>query len=365
MSSAASVSTTSRRPLVWQGSDFLLRGGSLPLDEGQRRQRYRGLSVSVVTQLVMVALVMAGLAIGPRPIQRKMEPSEEQVLTYLVAPPPPVYFHPRPRPPVERRQPALRLATPALPEPPRMRPAVKVKLPVAPAVKLNERPPVLAAAAPPPPPPPPPTVKLGRFGAPHGIVAVTGQPVAVPRLGNFGAGEQADPPDPPPAARVGSAGFDGPARAGQRSGDAAGQVQSSGFGGPEPGDPAAAPPGAGDGGKIQLHSFAASAPVARAPTPAVAAPPPAEFTPPQILAWPTPVYTADARRNHIEGEVTVAVRLAADGTVTVLRLIQGLGHGLDENAEAAARQLSFRPARRRGQPVDWTVLVHIQFRLAN
>ena len=86
---------------------------------------------------------------------------------------------------------------------------------------------------------------------------------------------------------------------------------------------------------------------------------------PEIVSWPTPAYTADARRNHIEGEVIVQVKLGADGTVTVLRLIQGLGHGLDQNAEAAARQLTFRPARRHGQAVDWTVLVHIQFRLAN
>jgi len=341
----------------------------LPLDEGQRLQRYRGLSVSVVAQVVMVALVLAGLAIGPRPIRLKPDPPEQQVLTWLVAPPPPVHY--RVRPPVrrERLRPPRALVTPRPPViavPPRRRAEEAVKLPPAPAVKMSERAPVLAAAAPPPPPPPPPaTVKLGRFGASRGIVATTGQPVAVPRLGNFGSGEKKDPPDASAVASVGSAGFEGPAQAVERSGDVTGHIQSSGFGGPEVGDPpAAAPPGQAQG-QLQLHSFAASAPLAAAPARVAAPPPPPEVMAPEIVSWPTPAYTADARRHHIEGEVIVQVKLGADGTATVLRLIQGLGHGLDQNAEAAARQLIFRPARRHGQAVDWTVLVHIQFRLAN
>src|SRR6185437_8043657 len=181
-SSAPAAPKPVPKPLEWRGGDFLLHGGSLPLDEGQRLQRYRGLSVSVVAQVVMVALVLAGLAIGPRPIRLKPDPPEQQVLTWLVAPPPPVHY--RVRPPVrrERLRPPRALVTPRPPVigvPPRRRAGAAVKLPPAPAVKMSERAPVLAAATPPPPPPPPPaTVKLGRFGASRGIVATTGQPVA-------------------------------------------------------------------------------------------------------------------------------------------------------------------------------------------
>jgi hypothetical protein len=44
--------------------------------------------------------------------------------------------------------------------------------------------------------------------------------------------------------------------------------------------------------------------------------------------------------------------------------VRGLGHGLDETAAAAARNIRFRPARRSGDPVDFTAIVHIVFQLA-
>jgi len=37
---------------------------------------------------------------------------------------------------------------------------------------------------------------------------------------------------------------------------------------------------------------------------------------------------------------------------------------LDENAEAAAQSIHFRPATRAGQPVDSTVVVHLVFQIA-
>jgi hypothetical protein len=46
-------------------------------------------------------------------------------------------------------------------------------------------------------------------------------------------------------------------------------------------------------------------------------------------------------------------------------VVRGLGHGLDENAVAAAQAIRFRPAARDGAAVDSTALVHIVFQLAN
>lgn len=92
------------------------------------------------------------------------------------------------------------------------------------------------------------------------------------------------------------------------------------------------------------------------------APPP--LTPVEILYKPQPDYTEEARRLRLEGEVVLEVRLAASGAVEVLRLIRGLGHGLDEAAQAAARAIRFRPAMQAGRPVDTTAIVHIEFQLA-
>ena len=45
-------------------------------------------------------------------------------------------------------------------------------------------------------------------------------------------------------------------------------------------------------------------------------------------------------------------------------IIQGLGHGLDEEARRVAQQIRFRPATSNGRPVDVTTKIHITFQLA-
>jgi outer membrane biosynthesis protein TonB len=45
-------------------------------------------------------------------------------------------------------------------------------------------------------------------------------------------------------------------------------------------------------------------------------------------------------------------------------VIQGLGHGLDEEAERVAQQIRFRPATSNGRPVDVTTKITITFQLA-
>jgi TonB family protein len=84
----------------------------------------------------------------------------------------------------------------------------------------------------------------------------------------------------------------------------------------------------------------------------------------EVLYKPQPAYTEAARQNKIEGAVTLEVLFAAAGDVRILRLLQGLGDGLDENAMRAARQIRFRPAERDGEAVDSVATVQIRFQLA-
>ena len=65
-----------------------------------------------------------------------------------------------------------------------------------------------------------------------------------------------------------------------------------------------------------------------------------------------------------EGDVTLDVIFLANGQVQVNRVVNGLGHGLDESASKAAQQIKFKPALREGQPVDYPARVRIEFRLA-
>src|SRR6516165_3636306 len=84
-----------------------------------------------------------------------------------------------------------------------------------------------------------------------------------------------------------------------------------------------------------------------------------------ILSKPNPSYSIEARTIKLEGDVVLEVVFLASGQVQVIRVVSGLGHGLDEAALQAAKLIRFRPALRNGQPVDFHAHVRIEFRLAN
>ena len=84
----------------------------------------------------------------------------------------------------------------------------------------------------------------------------------------------------------------------------------------------------------------------------------------EILGKPRPDYSAEARRLGIEGEVVLEALFRASGEIRVLRVVAGLGHGLDENAVKAAGGIRFRPATVNGMAVDTVATVRITFQLA-
>jgi TonB family protein len=90
----------------------------------------------------------------------------------------------------------------------------------------------------------------------------------------------------------------------------------------------------------------------------------ANVKPVEVLFKPRPAYTDEARQLHVEGEVLVEVTFTATGQLVVRRVVRGLGHGLDESALRAAREIKYKPALRDGAPYDSTALVHIVFELA-
>jgi TonB family protein len=88
------------------------------------------------------------------------------------------------------------------------------------------------------------------------------------------------------------------------------------------------------------------------------------LTPVHVTDKPRPVYTPEGRAKKIEGEVLLQVVFAATGEVQVQRVLQGLGYGLDESAENAARQIKFQPAQKDGRAIDAAAVIHIVFELA-
>jgi TonB family protein len=86
-------------------------------------------------------------------------------------------------------------------------------------------------------------------------------------------------------------------------------------------------------------------------------------TPVEITFTPKPDYTDEGRKQKINGEVRLEVLFRSDGQIHVVRVVQGLGYGLDEEAVKAAQQIKFKPALHEGQPVDSMAQVHIIFEL--
>jgi TonB family protein len=91
---------------------------------------------------------------------------------------------------------------------------------------------------------------------------------------------------------------------------------------------------------------------------------PVAMLPAEIVSKPVPVYTEEAKTLRIEGEVWLEVLFESSGKVQVVRVVRGLGHGLDEAAIQAAQHIRFKPALRDGQPADSTGVLHITFQLA-
>ncbi len=96
------------------------------------------------------------------------------------------------------------------------------------------------------------------------------------------------------------------------------------------------------------------------PTP-TAGPP---VQPAVVTNKPIPAYTDEARRLRIEGEVVMEVMFPSSGKPRVVRVIERLGHGLDESATMAVSKIEFKPAQQAGAPVDSKAIVRVIFKLA-
>lgn len=87
------------------------------------------------------------------------------------------------------------------------------------------------------------------------------------------------------------------------------------------------------------------------------------ITAPDLLREVKPAYTEEARRSGLEGDVVLEIIVRRDGTVGEVKVVQGLGGGLERRAIEAVRQWRFSPARRYGTPVDVVVEVAVEFKL--
>jgi protein TonB len=84
---------------------------------------------------------------------------------------------------------------------------------------------------------------------------------------------------------------------------------------------------------------------------------------PQAISTPDPVYTEEARNAKTQGTCVLWLIVDDQGHPRDIRVIHGLGHGLDAKAIDAVKQWRFQPATKDGRPVNVQISVEVGFRL--
>jgi TonB family protein len=231
---------------------------------------------------------------------------------------------------ISTSSPSVRIPAPAVVEPPKVE--VQAKAPALPVMSV----PLLK-----------PTVQVGGF------VPTTEKPSL---------------PNSTPAAQVQTGGFGDPNGV-KGEGDGKSKVTVATLGafgmpdGPSYGNGVGG--GHGRAGTVQSSGFGDESAASRGVVKARQLPEQTTGKSVEIVSKPKPSYTEEARQLRLEGEVLLRVQFLTSGEVRVLKIVQGLGHGLDEQAMHAAERIKFKPAEHDGQQIDSEATVHIIFELAS
>lgn len=356
-------------------TDNTLRRGTfglLPEPEG----RMGSFGLSMVINVVVGAMVLLLTIAQVHQVQQERKYETTQLIFPVPQPkpyvPPAPQMRQLPPPPVVQDKPRIELPH-ELPPPPKV---AEIKMPTPEMPKIEAAPPKRFE-----PPPAPkvgmfksetptevannkaaPSIHTGGFGDPQGVHpnANADRQATVAALGSF---------DAAPGTRSGA----GAARQGTVHGVDFGSGVADGVPGGRDRGAKVASAGFGEGvlggtGRPGSHGTVARGNFSdnmygSGPGPTVQPHQP-DTTPIVVLVKPLPTYTAEARQLKIEGDVTLEVRFEASGQVQVLRVINGLGHGLDEQARLAAEHIRFKPATRDGHPVDEVSIIHVTFQMA-
>ena len=296
------------------------------------------------------------------PVKAEKPPDPPKPPPKLPPPPPP---KPLPEPP------KIKLPDVKIPDPPK---PVEVNIPKPPTPVVTPAPPkmVVAAAAPKVVAVNMPAVSASvknndvhptavALGHPDNPIAVSNRPAtSAVNLGNAGQpGMQASNTGRGPVSPVSLGGNGSPN--GSIGGGGVKAVQGVKLGGVTNGTPGAKGNGTGTSAPQQVALGVKPIPppvtqaVIKAPT----------KSPPTVVYKPAPVYTEEARSQHIEGSVTVHIHVTASGQVQVIGVTSGLGHGLDQSAMQVCQAMKFKPAvDANGNAVDWDGNVKVSFQLA-
>ncbi len=345
--------------------------GLLPEPEG----RWGSFGVSMVTNLTIMALVVL-LTAAVHKVQKEKYIEHMVFVQQNTPPPPPKLVIPKvkviapPQPQVVKLEPP-KIVMPKIQPPPEIPKPVKLDTPEQP--KLPPAPPKAVA--------PPPQPKVGLFSSPKPTEVANNQVKPDVKAGGFGDPMGAKPnPNSTKSQLVATGSFNAAPGAATGAGAARKGAVAGHFLRCRRSQWCSRRPRHGQGsfgrlrqwrrwrhGQAGRHGYSGIGRLhnmGTAPTQVAIKTTEPAFVPPVVISEPHPEYTPEAAQLRIQGEVTLQVRFLATGQVEVLRVVNGLGHGLDEQAKRVAEQIRFKPAEKDGHPVDHTTLIHVTFQLA-
>lgn len=85
------------------------------------------------------------------------------------------------------------------------------------------------------------------------------------------------------------------------------------------------------------------------------------FKRPKAKVSPIPEYTAEARKQGIQGNVLLSFVVTEDGAVTDILVLRHLGGGLDDQAVKTVQQWQFDPATLDGEAVPYRIKTAMSF----
>jgi protein TonB len=84
---------------------------------------------------------------------------------------------------------------------------------------------------------------------------------------------------------------------------------------------------------------------------------------PKLVYSVDPEFSEEARKAKFSGNVEVYLWVDENGSPSHVRVVRGVGMGLDEKAVEAVRQYKFKPATKNGKPVTVDMYVDVNFQI--
>jgi periplasmic protein TonB len=85
--------------------------------------------------------------------------------------------------------------------------------------------------------------------------------------------------------------------------------------------------------------------------------------PPSVLSAVEPEFSEEARKAKFSGNVQVYLIVDEQGNPSHVKVVRGVGMGLDEKAVEAVRQYKFKPATQNGKPVKVDLYIEVNFQI--